>query len=157
MKMINLYKNYWFNSFNFSGKSSRTDFWIPQLINLLLGIFLNFIISLTPLKNGYSSSNFFMNTLVFFWQFFIPLFIFIPDLSLFFRRFRSIDFKYYSKLAVLYGASVFGNLLIKFLNIFFNIKLILPLSFLSIFFFTVILISYIISLFPSKLKEKYNA
>lgn len=156
MKIIKLYKKYWINSGNFSDESSRMEFWVPQLINLFLGSCFYLIISLTPLKSEYSSSNFFIKGLEFFWQFFLPLLIFIPDLSLFFRRFKAIEFKHYSKLVILYGFSVLGNLLIKFFNIFFNLKIGSFLTILSTFFFVVVIICYIVSFLPSKSKGEYD-
>ncbi|AVK80580.1 DUF805 domain-containing protein [Campylobacter fetus] len=38
--MLEIYRGYWMNFFEFNGVSSRKEFWIPVLINAILLIFL---------------------------------------------------------------------------------------------------------------------
>lgn len=42
--MINTYKKFWKNIFNFSGVASLGEYWIPVIINTILGFVLTWIV-----------------------------------------------------------------------------------------------------------------
>ncbi|MBT9672483.1 DUF805 domain-containing protein [Secundilactobacillus kimchicus] len=55
--MIESYKKYWLNFINFSGTSSRSDYWWPAFINVILGgIIIAIVQSITghPIVNIYN-------------------------------------------------------------------------------------------------------
>lgn len=40
--MVEAYKKMWINAFNFSGRTSRSDFWYAILANFIIGLILGF-------------------------------------------------------------------------------------------------------------------
>lgn len=44
--MINTYKKFWKNIFNFSGVASLGEYWIPVIINVILGVILTAILQM---------------------------------------------------------------------------------------------------------------
>lgn len=41
--MIEAYKKFWKNAFNFKGRSTRADFWYVMLANFIIGFVLGFV------------------------------------------------------------------------------------------------------------------
>lgn len=106
--MINAYKKFWNNYTNFSGISSRSDYWFAWLMNsiiyLIAIIILGIYISIAGLHGNYSEvtsnsgvdfnlqiSGVFVP--VMFWIIFIfSLAIFLPSLAISIRRLRDAGF-----------------------------------------------------------------
>ena len=42
--MLNSYKKYWTNYFNFSNRTSRKDYWLFILVNIIVNVVLSFVI-----------------------------------------------------------------------------------------------------------------
>ncbi len=49
--MIDAYKRFWNNYINFSGRSTRSDYWYVCLINILIGAILGFLDGLLNLSS----------------------------------------------------------------------------------------------------------
>ena len=71
IKMINAYKDFWKNYFNFSGKTSVSGFWWTFLCNIIIGFIIGLVAGILKL-----------NIISTIWG----LAIFIPELSILCRR-----------------------------------------------------------------------
>jgi len=106
--MINAYKKFWHNYTNFSGKSSRSDYWFAYLMNFIIYliaiIILGFYLSISGLHGYYNevssangvnfsfeASGIFIP--VMFWIIFIfSLAIILPSLAISIRRLHDAGF-----------------------------------------------------------------
>jgi len=85
--MIEAYKKYWLNYFNFSGRSTRSDYWYVVLINFVIFQVFSLIDSFIPQLK-------FLSTIYF-------LATFIPDITLVVRRYHDINKSGWSYLKLL--------------------------------------------------------
>ena len=46
--MVNAYKKFWLNYFNFNGRSTRSDYWYVVLANFLIGFIIGLIAGIIP-------------------------------------------------------------------------------------------------------------
>lgn len=79
--IINAYKKFLNNYTNFSGRSSRSDYWYVVLANFLIGFIIGFIGGLIPALTG-------LTTLV---SSIYTLAVLIPGIALFIRRMHDIN------------------------------------------------------------------
>ncbi|PMD68221.1 DUF805 domain-containing protein [Companilactobacillus nuruki] len=88
--MINSYKKFWDNIFNFSSTSSRSDYWWPVIINYILGGLLIGIIQKLmghSIEDIYTISDLTTNTLVRL----VTIIVWIGTLSVKVRRLHDTD------------------------------------------------------------------
>ena len=90
--MINAYKNFFKGYVDFSGRSTRSEYWWIYLTNLILAVFLYMITYSTVVANPNSIEAIeTVNSLTYFSIFLIIIF-FLPGLALIIRRLRDADF-----------------------------------------------------------------
>ncbi|WP_129045151.1 DUF805 domain-containing protein [Companilactobacillus metriopterae] len=88
--MINSYKKFWSNVFNFSGKSNRPDYWWPIIINWLLAVIIIAIIQAItghPFEDIYNFRDLYANMV----SDIIAIIVWIGTLSLRIRRLHDTD------------------------------------------------------------------
>lgn len=79
--MVEAYKKFFKNYANFSGRSSRSDYWYVFLANTLIGFVLGFIGGLIPELNGLMST---LSTLY-------SLAVLIPGIAIVVRRLHDVN------------------------------------------------------------------
>ena len=90
--MINAYKNFFKGYVDFSGRSTRAEYWWIYLTNLVLAVFLCMITYSTVVSNPNSIEAIeTVNSLTYFSIFLIIIF-FLPGLALIIRRLRDAGF-----------------------------------------------------------------
>ena len=90
--MINAYKNFFKGYVDFSGRSTRAEYWWIYLTNLILAFFLYMITYSTVVSNPNSIEAIeTVNSLTYFSIFLIVIF-FLPTLALIIRRLRDAGF-----------------------------------------------------------------
>ena len=90
--MINAYKNFFKGYVDFSGRSTRSEYWWIYLTNLILAVFLYMITYSTVVANPNSIEAIeTVNSLTYFSIFLIIIF-FLPGLALIIRRLRDAGF-----------------------------------------------------------------
>jgi uncharacterized membrane protein YhaH (DUF805 family) len=88
--MIKSYQRFWHNLFNFSGVSSRSDYWWPVIINYIIGGILITIVQAAlghPIQDIYSWSDLGISTI----SKLIAFIVWLGTLSLQFRRLHDTD------------------------------------------------------------------
>lgn len=88
--MIESYKRFWHNIFNFSGTSNRADYWWPIVINYVLGMLLMYVLEKMlghPINDIYTWGDWTVNFVVLV----IGFVVWIATLSLQFRRLHDTD------------------------------------------------------------------
>ena len=80
---MRFYKDFWKRAFDFKGITSRHDYWMTVLINVLLMIPLEWITLFTRHSGG-SVEEFTMGSL-------FAILIFVPNLAMMIRRFHDIN------------------------------------------------------------------
>lgn len=90
--MINAYKNFFKGYVDFSGRSTRSEYWWIYLTNFILAVFLYMIIYSTVVSNPNSIEAIeTVNSLTNFGIFWLVIF-FLPGLALTIRRLRDASF-----------------------------------------------------------------
>ena len=80
------YGAFWRNYFNFSGRSTRSEFWVPYILNIVIALVLGFLAG--PQSSHWWTAPFGIATVVF------GLLIIIPMWALIIRRVRDTGVKH---------------------------------------------------------------
>ena len=75
--MIEAYKKFWTNFFNFKGRSTRSDYWYVVLANFIIGFIIGVFVGLVP-KLAFLSTLYAIAT-------------FIPSLAVAVRRYHDVN------------------------------------------------------------------
>ncbi|ELB81140.1 TPA: DUF805 domain-containing protein [Enterococcus faecium] len=86
--MIQAYKQFWENSFNYKGKATRKEYWLVALMNALIGFGLGIAIGLAGALN---TSEIVLGSLIGVLIVYC-LVVLVPSLSLSVRRLRDAGF-----------------------------------------------------------------
>lgn len=89
------YKAFWQNYVNFSGRSTRADYWIPTIINAIIIAVLSAIAGVGAQNNQWLTSPIGIIVVLF------GLAIILPDLALIVRRVRDTGVKHFVIWAIL--------------------------------------------------------
>ncbi|EME8125206.1 hypothetical protein A5804_002778 [Enterococcus faecium] len=85
--MIQAYKNFWKQAFNYKGVSTRKDYWLVALANALIGLILGILIGITGAMNEVEILLGMIVLLIFY-----CLAVLVPTLPLCVRRLRDAGF-----------------------------------------------------------------
>ncbi len=91
---LECYKNFWKNAFNFKGRSTRSEYWWPFLINTILSSIITDLIDMIPQKEyiitipGLEEFEYIITPITLIVSAILSLIIFIPDLACMVRRIR---------------------------------------------------------------------
>ena len=112
--MFKAYKKYWMGYFDFTGRSSRSDYWLVVLANTIVTIILfSILIVVIVFDSPDSPYHVILNLLYLLVMTYFPA-SFIPSISLQVRRLR--DAGYHWALIFLRFASVIGDIVLLVLS-----------------------------------------
>ena len=108
--MFRAYKKYWMGYFDFTGRSSRSDYWLAVLANTIVTIILfSIVIVVTVFDSPDSPYHIILNILYLLVMTYFPA-SFIPSIAIQVRRLRDAGFHW--ALIFLRFASVIGDIVL---------------------------------------------